>query len=142
MEIVELLVVVGLVYLFLTMTPMGADMQETLNIDINLPEASVSGGNGSSSTTIINNTQTVVQKANLCAVLQPYLIPTDLQGACTVGGGQYVCDPTHVGCYGATASLNVSAICTSALYQTSAYQCQAMGGVSVCNEHNLYCQYS
>lgn len=136
MKMVEVLVILIIVYLFLTMTKIGQNIQGDLNI--NLPDvASIT-----QPPIIITETETIVEKANLCSLMQPYLVVTDFQATCVSAGGEYRCDSTGIGCYGSVVPLNVSNVCNSALYQTSAYQCQSVGGISVCDSNNLYCEYT
>lgn len=86
-----------------------------------------------------NETNTEYVKVNLCNVMQPYIIPSDIANQCVLYGGDWSCTSTFVGC----VDLPVAIVdCSGPAIYISTYQCQAMGGTAVCNPTNVYCAYT
>lgn len=91
-----------------------------------------------------NQTPTIITKTNLCQAYQPIInywaayYGVHPSTACTVGGGDWVCNANAVGCYGFdAASIN----CTMGFYTYVNAQCAAYGAMGVCTPINAYCQY-
>lgn len=57
--------------------------------------------------------------------------------ACTTGGGTWLCDASHAGCYNYLGNIN----CAGAIYTMSAFSCNSYHATFTCDVHNAYCQY-
>lgn len=60
------------------------------------------------------------------------------QTTCTAGGGTWLCDEDHSGCYNYPPDIN----CSLAVYEASLFYCDSLGATGVCDINNAYCEYS
>lgn len=131
------MVLIIIVVALLLFTSAFDGIQQKLNGSlISFTSESHTSSNTEKITETIYNTEYV--KPNLCNVLAPYILPSDVQNICVLNGGSWRCDSTFAGCY----DLPIGIVdCSLATIHASTYQCQELGGTAICNPTNVYCTY-
>ena len=82
-------------------------------------------------------------RIDLCRAYQPIYVAIVANGfphpqtTCTAGGGSWVCDENHAGCYDYMTPIN----CSKAVYSASIFICDSYGASGFCDANNAYCQY-
>lgn len=101
-------------------------------ITINLPD-NIFNLNTNQPASII---QTEEQMVNLPELFLPYFVATNVINDCSAFGGNWVSEPSFVGCVGVGAP-----DCGNAFVLSAGQQCNSVGAVWTCNNVELSCGY-
>ncbi len=130
-------VIVWIVAIFLGLYLLNsAGMFDNLNLESGSTSTTTTLQGQSTSTTLVQPQE--VGRADLQALMIPYIASSNAITDCTVGGGEWMSSVNKVGCEGFTGSpIN----CGGAIAQSARIQCEATGATWVCNDNNIYCYY-